>query len=125
MTPLPITFAPVLSSTRTLRSSSDALVLRVPHAKLVTAGQRAFSYSGPSTWNPLPLQASSEPYRCHLQESPKDSFIPVADLTVVQLCLFVLHAVLFLRIELSVTGYALYKSHIIIITSLYINNAFL
>ena len=36
-------------------------------------------------------------------------------MTVVQLCLFALRAVLYLRIELSVTGYALYKSHIIII----------
>ena len=46
---------------RTLRSSSDALVLRVPHAKLVSAGQRAFSYIGPSTWNPLPLQLRQSP----------------------------------------------------------------
>ena len=49
------------TQTRTLRSSSDALVLRVPHAKLVSAGQRAFSYSGPSTWNPLPLQLRRSP----------------------------------------------------------------
>ena len=31
------------TQSRTLRSSSDALVLRVPHAKLVSAGQRPFS----------------------------------------------------------------------------------
>ena len=60
--------------------------------------------------------ASSEPYLCHIKESSKDSFILVADLRVVQLCLFVLRDVLFLRLELSVTGYALYKSHIIILS---------
>lgn len=46
---------------RTLRSSSDVLALRVPHAKLVSAGQRAFSYIGPSIWNPLPLQLRRSP----------------------------------------------------------------
>ena len=46
---------------RTLRSSSDAPALRVPHVKLVSAGQRAFSHIGPSTWNPLPLQLRRSP----------------------------------------------------------------
>jgi hypothetical protein len=38
----------------TLRSAADPLLLRTPRTKLSTAGQRAFTYTGPSTWNSLP-----------------------------------------------------------------------
>ena len=40
---------------RTLRSSSDTLTLYFPRTKLPSAGQRAFTSAGPSTWNLLPL----------------------------------------------------------------------
>ena len=46
---------------RPLRSASDALTLSIPRVKLVTAGQRAFSYAGPSAWNLLPLQLRRSP----------------------------------------------------------------
>ena len=49
------------SQSRSLRSASDPLRLRVPRTKLVSAGQRAFSYAGPSTWNILPLQIRQSP----------------------------------------------------------------
>ena len=40
---------------RTLRSSSDTLTLKIPRTKLSSACQRAFTSAGPSTWNQLPL----------------------------------------------------------------------
>jgi hypothetical protein len=46
---------------RPLRSASDPLALRIPRVKLVSAGQRAFSYAGPAAWNPLPLQLRQSP----------------------------------------------------------------
>ena len=49
------------TQSRPLRSASDALTLRIPRVKLVSAGQRAFSYTGPSAWNPLPLQLRQSP----------------------------------------------------------------
>jgi hypothetical protein len=48
--------APVYLLLLPLALRSDALVLRVPRAKLVYADQRAFSYTGPFTWIPVPLQ---------------------------------------------------------------------
>jgi hypothetical protein len=49
------------SQPRSLRSASDPLMLRVPRMKLVSAGQQAFSYAGPSTCNLLPLQIRQSP----------------------------------------------------------------
>jgi hypothetical protein len=40
---------------RSLRSSSDTLMLRLPRFKLSSVGSRAFSVSGPTSWNKLPL----------------------------------------------------------------------
>ena len=39
---------------RTLRSSSDTLLSKVPRAKFSSAGQRDFTYTGPTSWNSLP-----------------------------------------------------------------------
>ena len=38
---------------RTLRSSSDTLTLKIPQTKLSSAAQHAFTSTGPSTWNKL------------------------------------------------------------------------
>ena len=45
----------IYTPTRTLRSSSDTLSLRIPRTKLSSAGSRSFSVSGPVIWNSLPL----------------------------------------------------------------------
>lgn len=39
---------------RTLRSAADTQTLKIPRTKLATAGQRAFTFAGPSAWNSLP-----------------------------------------------------------------------
>ena len=46
----------IYTKPRPLRSAAHKLNLTIPRTKLVTAGQRAFTYSGPSAWNTLPLQ---------------------------------------------------------------------
>ena len=55
---------------RSLRSASDTLILQTPRTKLTTAGQRAFTHSGPSAWNALPLplrKKSFDSFRGHLK----------------------------------------------------------
>ena len=55
---------------RPLRSSADTLILQTPRTKLTSAGQRAFTFSGPSAWNTLPLplrEASFDSFRGHLK----------------------------------------------------------
>jgi hypothetical protein len=42
------------SRPRTLRSSSDNLLLQVPRMRTETFGKRAFKYAGPDLWNKLP-----------------------------------------------------------------------
>ena len=49
------------TQSRPLRSASDALTLRIPRVRLVSAGERSFSYAGPSAWNHLPLQLRQSP----------------------------------------------------------------
>ena len=39
---------------RSLRSSADTRIFRLPNYKKKTQGQRAFSYAGPAFWNSLP-----------------------------------------------------------------------
>ena len=46
---------------RPLRSAFDVLALQIPRVKLLSAGQRAFSYAGPSAWNPLPFWLRKSP----------------------------------------------------------------
>ena len=41
---------------RQLRSSSDSKLLRIPHVKTKSFGQRSFSYVAPSVWNSLPQE---------------------------------------------------------------------
>ena len=43
------------SPSRSLRSSADTRILKIPFYKCKTKGDRAFSYFGPSVWNSLPL----------------------------------------------------------------------
>ena len=43
------------SPSRSLRSSIDTRLLKMPCYKCQTKGDRAFSYFGPSVWNSLPL----------------------------------------------------------------------
>ena len=45
---------PVYSPSRSLRSSSDSLMLILQQYKFNTRGFRTFSYFGPLVWNPLP-----------------------------------------------------------------------
>ena len=45
---------PVYSPSRSLRSSSDSLMLIIQQYKFNTRGFRTFSYFGPLVWNPLP-----------------------------------------------------------------------
>ena len=44
-----------LSPSRSLRSSADTRLLKIPLYKCKTKGDRAFSKFGPSVWNSLPL----------------------------------------------------------------------
>ena len=43
------------SPSRSLRSSADIRLLKIPLYKCKTKGDRAFSYSGPYAWKSLPL----------------------------------------------------------------------
>ena len=47
------------SPSRSLRSSAENRLLKVPLYKCKTKGDRAFSYFGPSVWNSPPLQLST------------------------------------------------------------------
>ena len=40
---------------RQLRSSTDSRILKIPHIKTKSFGQRSFSYAGPKQWNSLPF----------------------------------------------------------------------
>ena len=55
---------------RTLRSASDTLGLRIPRIRLSTVGSRVFSVFGTSTWNDLPLPLPQKPsldsFKCNL-----------------------------------------------------------
>jgi hypothetical protein len=44
-------FISLHTPSHTLRSAADPLLLRIPRTKLSTAGQRAFTYTRPSTWD--------------------------------------------------------------------------
>ena len=63
---------------RTLRSASDPLTLKTPRTKLNSFGPRAFSVSGPLSWNNLPLSVRQQPtfssfktsLKTHLFSSP-------------------------------------------------------
>ena len=43
------------SPSRSLRSSADTCLLKIPLCRCKSKGDRAFSYFGPSAWNSLPL----------------------------------------------------------------------
>ena len=51
----------IYQPSRTLRSASDPLTLRIPRVRLSTTGTRAFSVSGPFFWNKLPLSVRQQP----------------------------------------------------------------
>jgi exonuclease III len=50
----------IYTPSRTLRSASDPLILRTPRTKLKSFGPRAFSVSGPLSWNKLPLSVRQQ-----------------------------------------------------------------
>ena len=65
---------------RSLRSSADTRLLKIPLCECKKKGDRAFSYFGPSVWNSLPLhirnattidcfKSALKTYLLHLQES--------------------------------------------------------
>ena len=45
----------VYTPSRTLRSSADSRLLKIPFRKKLTQGQRSFSFHAPSVWNKLPF----------------------------------------------------------------------
>ena len=51
----PAYFSELYSASRSLRSSAETRLLKIPLFKCKTKGDRAFSYFGPSVWNSLPL----------------------------------------------------------------------
>ena len=51
----------VYTPSRSLRSSSDPLCLRIPRTKLFTYGPRSFSVAAPLSWNKLPLSLRQKP----------------------------------------------------------------
>lgn len=51
----------IYTPSRSLRSQSDPLCLRVPRTKLSTFGPRSFTVSAPLTWNKLPLSIRQQP----------------------------------------------------------------
>ena len=51
----------IYKPSRTLRSASDPLTLQIQRTKLSTFGPRAFSVSGPLSWNKLPLSVRQQP----------------------------------------------------------------
>ena len=48
------------SPSRSLRSSADTRLLKIPLYKCKTKDDRAFSYFGPSVWNSLPLHIRND-----------------------------------------------------------------
>ena len=69
---------------RTLRSSSDTLTLKIPRTKLSPAGQRAFTSAGPSTWNQLPLTLRQIPIHDSFKRQLKTHLFKYCNLQ--QLC---------------------------------------
>ena len=65
---------------RTLRSASDTLSLQIPRTRLSTAGSRAFSVFGPSTWNDLPLPLRHKPSRDSFKSHLKNNNIKIPKL---------------------------------------------
>jgi hypothetical protein len=45
----------IYTPSRSLRSSSDTRILRIPSVRTKSYGQRSFSYQAPTTWNNLPV----------------------------------------------------------------------
>ena len=63
----------VYSPSRSLRSSSDQFILRIPKTRTKSFGERAFSFTAPKQWNSLPLNirhiTSKEPFKRALKTS--------------------------------------------------------
>ena len=66
----------IYTPSRSLRSASDPLCLRIPRTKLATVGPRAFSVSGPSSWNKLPLSLRQKPSPSAFQAGLKTFLFP-------------------------------------------------
>jgi hypothetical protein len=61
---------------RTLRSTTDTLKLKIPRTKLVTAGQRSFSSQAPISWNNLPLNLRQKPTLTSFKSALKTHLFP-------------------------------------------------
>ena len=66
----------IYKPSRTLRSASDPLTLQTPRTKLRTFGPRAFSVSGPLSWNKLPLSVRQQPTFSSFKTSLKTHLFP-------------------------------------------------
>ena len=64
---------------RDLRSASVTFGLQIPRTRLCTAGSRAFSVFGPSTWNDLPLHLRQKPSLDSLKFKLKTFPFPILD----------------------------------------------
>lgn len=56
---------------RQLRSSSDSKLLRIPHVKTKTFGQRSFSFVALSVWNSLPQEIRNIPLTSDVKSALK------------------------------------------------------
>jgi len=61
---------------RTLRSADDCLKLRIPRARLTTAGQRSFRFQAPTNWNTLPLSLRQKPSLSSFKSALKTHYFP-------------------------------------------------
>ncbi|KAL8597373.1 hypothetical protein ACOMHN_056136 [Nucella lapillus] len=69
----------IYTPSRTLRSASDPLILRTPRTKLKSFGPRAFSVSGPLSWNKLPLSVRQQSTFSTFKTSLKPICSPLPD----------------------------------------------
>ena len=63
------------SPSRSLRSSVDTRLLKIPHYKCKTKGDRAFSYFGSSVWNSLPLHITNATKTIHTFKSALKTYL--------------------------------------------------
>jgi len=69
----------VYTPSRQLRSSADTRLLRIPHVRTKTFGQRSFSYQAPTTWNKLPLTVRSASSIPSFKSSLKTTLFTISD----------------------------------------------
>ena len=70
----------IYTPSRSLRSALDPLILCTPRTKLNTFGPRAFSVSGPLSWNKLPLSVRQQSTFSSFKTSLKSHLFTLPDL---------------------------------------------